>query len=57
MSKRYMGDNINLIYDLIHYINYNNLLGLLICIDFEKALDSADWNCMVTFGFGTIIWP
>ena len=57
MSKRYMGDDISLIYDLIHYINYNNLLGLLICIDFEKALDSVDWNCMVTFGFGTIIWP
>ena len=41
-SNRYMGDNIRLIYDLIHYLNCNNLPGLLICIDFEKAFDSVD---------------
>ena len=45
-SNRYMGDNSRLIYDLIHYSNCNNLPGLLICIDFEKAFDSVDWNFM-----------
>ena len=48
-SNRYMGDNIRLIYDLIHYLNCNNLPGLLICIDFEKAFDSVDWNVMEGF--------
>ena len=41
------------------HLNYNNLPGLLICIDFEKAFDSVDWNFMMkvleTFGFGSII--
>ena len=59
MSNRYMEDNIRLIYDLIYYLNYNNLPGLLICIDFEKAFNSVDWNFMMkvlkAFGFGPII--
>ena len=53
---RYMGDNIRLIYDLIHYLNYKDLPGLLLCIDFEKAFDSVNWEFMIkvlkAFGFG-----
>ena len=60
MSNRYMGDKIRLIYDLIHYLICNNLPGLLICIDFEKAFDSVDWNFMKkllnAFGFGPMIY-
>jgi hypothetical protein len=59
MVNRYMGDNIRLIYDLICYLNYNNIPGLLLCIDFEKAFDSVDWNFMMkvlkAFGFGPSI--
>ena len=33
-------------HDVKHYINENNLPGLLLCIDFEKAFDSLDRNCM-----------
>ena len=48
ISKRYMGDNIRLIYDLIHYLNCNNLPRLLICIDFEVfVFYSVDWNFMI----------
>ena len=40
-------------------MHYNNLPGLLICVNFEKAFDSADWNFMMkvlkTFGFRPII--
>ena len=54
-----MGDNIRLIYNLIHYLNYNNLHGLLICVDLEIAFDSVDWNFVMkvlkAFGFGPII--
>ena len=59
MSNRYVGDKIRLIYNLIHYLICNNLPGLLICIDFEKAFDSVDWNFMKkllnAFGFGPMI--
>ena len=36
-----MGDNVQLIYDLINYLNTKNKPGSLLCLDFEKAFDSA----------------
>ena len=59
IANRYMGDNIRLIYDIMHYLDDNNLPGLLLCIDFEKAFDSLDWTFMrkvfKAFGFGNSI--
>ena len=56
ISGRYIGDNIRLIYDLIAHLDGNNLPGLLLNIDFEKAFDSLDWGFMhkvlEAFGFG-----
>jgi hypothetical protein len=56
MSGRYMGDNLRLIYDTIAYLDEQNLPGLLLNIDFEKAFDSLDWGFMFktlkAFGFG-----
>ena len=53
---RYIGDNLRLIYDMIHYLNNENLPGLFVSIDFEKAFDSIDWKFMQDvlkrFGFG-----
>ena len=53
---RYIGDNLRLIYDMIHYLNNENLPGLLVSVDFEKAFDSIDWKFMQDvlkrFGFG-----
>ena len=46
MANRYIGDNIRLIYDLISYLNKENMPGLLLCLDFEKAFDSVDWRFM-----------
>ena len=53
---RYIGDNLRLLYDIIHYLKEENLQGLLVSIDFEKAFDSVDWGFMEKvlkqFGFG-----
>ena len=46
MANRYIGDNIRLIYDLISYLKKENMPGLLLCLDFEKAFDSVDWRFM-----------
>ena len=56
MKNRFMGDNLRLIYDLMHYLDLHKLPGILLCLDFEKAFDSVDWNFMVkvlkAYGFG-----
>ena len=53
---RYIGDNLRLLYDIMHYLQNENLPGLLVSIDFEKAFDSVDWGFMEKvlkrFGFG-----
>ena len=46
IRNRYLGDNVRLIYDLIDYLNVNDLPGLLLCLDFEKAFDSVSWEFM-----------
>ena len=59
MANRFIGDNIRLMYDLISYVNKNKMSGMLLCLDFEKAFDSLDWEFMVkvlyAFGFGSDI--
>ena len=51
-----MGDNLRLIYDLMHYLDLHQLPGILLCLDFEKAFDSVDWEFMIkvlkAYGFG-----
>ena len=59
VKGRYIGDNLRLVYDLIHFLDNNNLPGLLVSIDFEKAFDSVNWDYMnkvlQIFGFGNDI--
>ena len=40
LKGRYIGENTRLIYDLMNYTEQNNIPGLLLLIDFEKAFDS-----------------
>ena len=44
MSNFFIGENTLLIYDIIHYANCNDIPGLLMLIDFQKAFDSVSWK-------------
>ena len=43
---RYMGENLRLLYGLLEYTKPNDIPGLLLLIDFEKAFDSVSWEFM-----------
>ena len=44
IKGRYISESTRLIYDLLHATETKNIPGLLILIDFEKALDSLSWK-------------
>ena len=44
VANRLIGENIHIIYDIIHYTKKENIPGLLMLIDFQKAFDSASWR-------------
>jgi len=52
---RYIGECTRLVYDLLHHTETNEINGMLVLIDFEKAFDSISWNflykVMELFGF------
>ena len=43
MAGRYIGENIRIIYDLLHFTEVENIPSLILLIDFEKAFDSVLW--------------
>ena len=56
MSGRFIGESTRLTYDIMHYVDKNNLQGMLMLIDFQKAFDSVSWsflsNVLDFFNFG-----
>ena len=46
LSGRYIGENTRITYDVLHAAKTNNIPGMLLIIDFEKAFDSISWNYM-----------
>jgi exonuclease III len=44
MKNRYIGENIRLILEAIDHIEDNNLSGMLLSVDFEKAFDTVNWT-------------
>ena len=44
LKGRFIGENTHLIYDVLQYTEENDIPGLLILIDFEKAFDSLSWS-------------
>ena len=49
---RYIGENCRLIYDILHFTGVNDIPGILLLIDFEKAFDSIYWS----FIYDTLIF-
>ena len=56
LKGRYIGENTRFIYDIMAYTETNNIPGLLVLIDFEKAFDSMSWSFIYKvlkyYGFG-----
>jgi hypothetical protein len=44
LKGRYIGDNTRFVYDIMSFTESNNIPGLLVLIDFEKAFDSISWE-------------
>ena len=40
---RYIGENTRLIYDILHFTEEQDIPGILLLINFEKAFDSISW--------------
>ena len=59
LKGRFIGENTRLLYDIMHYLDENDLSGLLLLIDFEKAFDSISWQFLQKtldlFNFGQSI--
>lgn len=56
IKGRYIGKNARLILDVFEYYMHNDLDGILLFVDFEKAFDSVEYNFMFKtlekFNFG-----
>jgi hypothetical protein len=44
MKGRYIGENIRLLYDTLLFTEQENVPGLLLLLDIEKAFDSISWD-------------
>ena len=59
IKGRYIGENIRLLFEILDYIDENELPALLFFSDFEKAFDSLDHDfmlrCLKHFNFGDSI--
>ena len=44
INDGFIRENSRLIYDIIHECSSQNLKGLIVLIDFEKAFDWLSWN-------------
>ena len=59
LKGRFIGENIRLIDGIINHTKSNNIPGLLLFLDFEKAFDTVEWpfiwKTLDSFNFGPSI--
>ena len=59
IKGRFIGENIRLIDSIINYTANENIPGLILLLDFEKAFDTLEWpfieNTLQHYGFGLSI--
>ena len=57
VKDRFIGETIRSIYDVMDFIVKENIPGLMLFIDFQKAFDSVEWEflfkCLEAFNFGS----
>ena len=62
LKGRNISDCTDLVYDTLYYAEKENIPGLLLLVDFEKALDSISWSFLnehlkiLGFSIGFITW-
>ena len=44
ISGRFIGENIRLIYDVLFEVRNQDIPGLILSVDFEKAFDTISWK-------------
>ncbi len=56
VKKRFIGQNIRLVEDILDYSNKHNKSGAIVFLDFQKAFDTVEWNflwkTLERFNFG-----
>ena len=56
MKQRFIGNNIRIIEDIMIYTKQNNVKGIMLTVNFEKAFDSLKWlyldKCLKNVYFG-----
>ena len=59
IAGRFLGENVRLIYDVLFETKKQNIPGLLLSVDFEKAFDTVSWSFIMEvleyFNFGKSI--
>ena len=57
VKDRFIGETIRSVYDVMDFTVKENIPGLMLFIDFQKAFDSVEWEflfkCLEAFNFGT----
>ncbi len=59
VRNRYIGQNIDLLLQIIEYSEHNNIPGIILTADYEKAFDNLSWGFMEDtlkkFNFGVML--
>ena len=47
VKGRYIGESVRTISDVMDFTKINNIGGILLFLDFEKAFDCLEWNFLL----------